>query len=114
MISKLENSEYDYLIISTTYISPLSVLDNIQNELQNITAKLIFDLTLINGTNSNRYISAIIQDGIINRRTFAIAQKINLKVKQNSINFFMNNQKLVANGTIPKALKALLIAGEII
>ena len=78
-ISKLSNSEYDYLIIATTYISPISTLESLQNEFKHITGKLIFDLTLINGTSSNRYISAVVE-----------------------------------NGTISKALKALLAAGKII
>ena len=28
-ISKLKNSEYDYLVIATTYISPISTLDDV-------------------------------------------------------------------------------------
>lgn len=111
-ISKLKNSEYNYLVIATTYISPISILDDVQNELQNINGKLIFDLTLINGTNSNRYISAVIEDGIINRRTFTTVQKVDLEVKHNSINFFINHTELVENGTISKALKTLLVSGK--
>lgn len=113
-ISKLSNSEYDYLIIATTYISPISTLESLQNEFKHITGKLIFDLTLINGTSSNRYISAVIENGIVNRSSFSLVKKVDLAVQHNSMNFFANHVEVVENGTIPKALKALLAAGKII
>jgi hypothetical protein len=113
-ISKLKNSEYDYLVIATTYISPISTLDDVQGEFKHLTGKLIFDLTLINGTNSNRYISAIIEDGIVNRSSFTIVKKVDSVVQNNSMNFFSNHAEVVENGTIPKALKVLLTEGELV
>lgn len=113
-ISKLKNSEYDYLVIATTYISPISTLDDVQGEFKHLTGKLIFDLTLINGTNSNRYISAIIEDGIVNRSSFTIVKKVDSVVQNNSKNFFLNHAEVVENGTIPKALKVLLKEGELV
>ena len=67
-VSRLENSSYDYLVIATTYISPISTLDEVQKAFKNISGKILFNLTLINGLNSNRYISAIIENGIVNRK----------------------------------------------
>ena len=33
-VSRLENSSYDYLVIATTYISPISTLDEVQKALK--------------------------------------------------------------------------------
>lgn len=113
-ISKLKNSEYDYLVIATTYVSPISTLDDVQGEFKHFTGKLIFDLTLINGTSSNRYISAMIEDGIVNRSSFAIVKKVDAIVQHNSKNFFTKHTETIENGTIPEALKILLAKGEFV
>ena len=47
-VSRLENSSYDYLVIATTYISPISTLDEVQKAFKNISGKILFNLTLIN------------------------------------------------------------------
>ncbi len=69
-VIKLNDSEYDYMVMATTCISPISTLTDIQNELEDKSGKIIFDLTLINGTSSNRYISASFENGIFDRRSF--------------------------------------------
>lgn len=78
-VSRLENSSYDYLVIATTYISPISTLDEVQKAFKNISGKILFNLTLINGLNSNRYISAIIENGIVNRKSFLIEKDVDDK-----------------------------------
>ncbi|MEY8392383.1 type II toxin-antitoxin system RnlB family antitoxin [Lachnospiraceae bacterium 45-W7] len=108
---KLNNSEYDYLVIATTYISPISTLTDIENELTEKSGKIIFDLTLINATSSNRYVSASIEDGIVNRRSFDVVKAIEPNVERISLDFFVHHADLVENGTIPGALKSLLSAG---
>lgn len=108
---KLNNSEYDYLVIATTYISPIATLNDVQNELTDKSGKIVFDLTLINGTNSNRYISATFENGIVNRRSFDVVKVIEPNVENISLNFFVHHSDIVENGTIPNALKSLLVAG---
>ena len=44
-VSRLENSSYDYLVIATTYISPISTLDEVQKAFKNISGKILFNLT---------------------------------------------------------------------
>lgn len=110
-IIKLNNSEYDYLIIATTYVSPISTLSDVQNELADKSGRIIFDLTLINGTSSSRYISATFENRIVNRRSFAIVKAIEPDVEHISLNFFAHHAEVVENGTIPNALKSLLGAG---
>lgn len=84
---KLNNSKYDYLVIATTYISPVSTLTDVQNELTDKAGKIIFDLTLINGTSSNRYISASFENGIVNRRSFDVVKAIEPNVEHISLDF---------------------------
>ena len=107
-VSRLENSSYDYLVIATTYISPISTLDEVQKAFKNISGKILFNLTLINGLNSNRYISAIIENG----KSFLIEKDVDNPVIHDSISFFSKHAEIVENGTISKALKNLLISGE--
>jgi len=113
-IIKLKNSEYDYLVIATTYVSPISTLDDVQGEFKHFTGKLIFDLTLINGTNSNRYISAVIEDGGVNRKSFVVVKEVDADVQHSSMDFFTKHTEVIKNGTIPEALKVLLAEGEFV
>lgn len=53
----------DQILIATTYIAPISTLTDVQNDLTNKSGKIISDFTLINGTSSNRYISASFENG---------------------------------------------------
>ena len=61
-------------MIAATYISPISTLNDVQNELKNVTGKILFDLSLINGTNSNRYIEARRENGVFSRKSFSIVK----------------------------------------
>lgn len=110
-IIKLNDSEYDYMVIATTCISPISTLTDIQNVLANKSGRIIFDLTLINGTNSNRYISALFENGVFDRRSFNVVKVIAPNLEYISLEFFIRHVELVENGTIPNALKSLLGAG---
>lgn len=101
---------YD-MVIATTCISPISTLTDIQNELEDKSGRIIFDLTLINGTSSNRYITASFENGAVNRRSFEVVKVIESKVEYISLDFFAHHADLVKNGTIPNALKSLLIEG---
>lgn len=110
-IIKLNKSEYNYLVIATTCVSPIVTLNDVENELTDNSGKIIFDLTLINGTSSNRYISALFKNGIFNRQSFDIVKEIEPNVEHISSDFFIHHTDLVKNGTIPSALKSLLITG---
>lgn len=110
-IIKLNKSEYDYLVIATTCVSPIATLTDVQNEFIDKSGRILFDLTLINGTSSNRYISASFENGIFNRKSFDVVKVIEPNVGHISLDFFVHHAELVENGTIPKALKSLLIAG---
>ena len=44
-VIRLENSSYDYLVIATTYISPISTLDEVQKAFKNISGKILFNFS---------------------------------------------------------------------
>lgn len=110
-IIKLGSDKYMYMVIATTCISPISTLADVQNELENTSGQIIFDLTLINGTNSNRYISASFENGVFDRRSFELVKTIDPSIKHISSEFFIRHADTVKNGTIPNALKSLLVTG---
>lgn len=113
-LKHISNSEYKYLIIATTYISPTENLSEIESNITGFTGKVIFDQTLINGNSFNRYIEAIVEDGKFNRRSFKAKKDIDIKIKQISKDFFLKNKVLVDSGTITKAIKFLVSSGQIV
>lgn len=107
------DSIFSYLIIAKSYISPISELEDIQKELSNLSGEILFDLTLINGTNSNRYISGSIVHGLFDRKSFKTVEGISSSIKEISRKFFIENQGLVDGGVIPQPIKYLLKCGEL-
>ncbi len=111
-IEKTNIDKYKYLIIATSYDSPTYNLDKIEEELGNYTGKIVFDLTLINGLNSNRYLEADVEEGKINRMSFESRKNIIDSLKEISEKFFLNNSDILECGTITNALKFLLRTGQ--
>ncbi len=105
---KLDNEPYDYLIIAKTYVNPLSVLDEIAGEIDGNNERFLFDLTLINGMNSNRYIKGDCVNGTFLRNSFMVVNDIDKKIKERTQTFFLENKNLVDNSVVPKSLKFLL------
>ncbi|WP_157633936.1 type II toxin-antitoxin system RnlB family antitoxin, partial [Turicibacter sanguinis] len=53
---QLECDKYDYLVIATNYKSPIDSAKEIIEKIGMDHINILFDLTLIHGTKSNRYI----------------------------------------------------------
>lgn len=113
-IIELSNSKYGLLIIATTYISPIQTLSDIEREIDGYTGKVVFDMTIINGMNSNRYLEADVFLGIFDRKSFKAVKNNDKNVKELTAKFYSDNAKIVNDGTIPMALKSLIAAGEIL
>ncbi|MEE1328818.1 MAG: type II toxin-antitoxin system RnlB family antitoxin [Oscillospiraceae bacterium] len=111
-IIKMENNQYRFLVIATSYVSPISTLDDVQSDIGNITGDVLFDLTLINGTNSNRYIQGKIERGIFQRKSFKTVRLIDPEAKSITVDFFRRNASVVDKGTITPALKHYLVYGD--
>ena len=112
-ILKLNNESFDFLIIATSCNNPLNYIPEITNEIAKEQSKLLFDLTLINGTNSNRYISCDFNQNKNYWQSCYSVNDINEHIKKLSRDYFMKNNNIVEKGTIPKSLKFLLKLGLI-
>ena len=112
-ILKLNNEPYDFLIIATSYENPLSSFKEIGDEIQVQKANLLFDLTLINGVNKNRYVRCEYEAGKNQLQSCAIVECIDDTIKKISYNYFMENEDVVKRSVIPNSLKYLLKAGMV-
>lgn len=112
-ILKLNNEPYDFLIIATSYENPLSSFEEIGNEIQVQKANLLFDLTLINGVNRNRYIKCEYEAGKRQLQSCAIVEYIDDAIKKVSSQFFSDNEDVVRKSVIPNSLKYLLKSGMV-
>lgn len=67
-------SEQVVVIFCTTYINPISYLPIIEEDLSkiNFSGKIIFDLLLSNGYNSNRFVEADVIEAKVNRRSMKV------------------------------------------
>ena len=110
---ELNNESYDFLVIATSAVNPLNCLNDIVEEIGSDTAKVLFDLTLINGTNSNRYIQGNCVDGNFNIAAFMVVSSINEDIKNICKAFFVRNNELDKRSIISQKLKYLLMQGMV-
>ena len=108
-IVKLNNEPYDFLVIATSCKNPLSSFYEIGTHLGKQTAKLIFDLTLINGTKSNRYIKCNYESDKAMFQRCEIAKEVDNNIKLISQKYFFENEDIVKHSVIPNSLKFLLL-----
>ena len=111
MTIRTNQDDYKWLVIATSYISPISVLDDVVKDLKHESGHVLFDLTLINGNENNRYIAADMQDGLFLRTSFRCAQNISEGIKSISRKIFLDNPQIVDNGVISNSLKYLIKDG---
>ncbi|AOZ96233.1 type II toxin-antitoxin system RnlB family antitoxin [Butyrivibrio hungatei] len=105
---KLNNEPYDFLVIAKTSINPLDQLENIERDFENENAKVIFDLTLINGLNTNRYISGECINGKFVLSSFIAVSIVGNQLKNICDRFFINNKDLVDGSVLSRHLKFLI------
>lgn len=107
-ILKLHDEPYDFLVIATSYENPLSSFSEIEKELNVDEARLLFDLTLINGTKKNRYIKCDYQAGTNSHLSCSLVDSIDDYIRSLSHNFFTQNDDVIQKSVIPNSLKFLL------
>lgn len=112
-IFKLHDEPYDFLIIATSYENPLSSFNEIEELLNVEEARLLFDLTLINGMKKNRYIKCDYRAGTNAHMFCSIVDSIDDYIKNLSCNYFSKNEEVVQKSVIPNSLKFLLKSGMI-
>lgn len=112
-ILKLNNEQYDFLIIATSYENPLSSFKEIGDEIRVKKANLLFDLTLINGMSKNRYIKCEYEAGKNQLQSCTIVECIDDTIKKLSYDYFTENEDVLKKSIISKSLQYLLKAGMV-
>ncbi len=112
-IIKLNSELYDFLVIATSYKNPLSDFKQVKSKIGKEHAKIIFDLTLINGVKSNRYIQCCYEYDKEIFQKCDIVKNISKNIEETSKDFFMKHEDIVQRSVIPNALKYLLVNGTI-
>lgn len=107
-VLKLNDELYDFLIIATSYINPLSSFQEIVKKLKVKEAELIFDLTLINGVNKNRYIKCKYIAGKNQFQFCEIPKDISERIKIISKNYFNKHLEIIDKSVLTDSLKFLL------
>lgn len=101
------------LEIVKSYENPLSSIKEIGEEIQVQKANILFDLTLINGTNRNRYIKCEYDADTSQLPICSIVEGIDNDIKKISQSFFSENEEVVKKSVILNSLKYLLKSGMI-
>ncbi len=112
-IKKLDNEPYDFLVIATSYENPLDSMKEIGEEIQVSKAKLLFDLTLINGTDRNRYIKCEYEAKRVGLQVCSVVEAVDAAIKKISQRYFAENEELVSKSVLPNALKYLVKSGMV-
>ena len=103
-------SDYKYVILATSYENPIDELENIEDELEakEYSGKVLFDLLLCNGMNSNRFVEIK-----FNGECFDLSSSITIKNPNNSIKedihqYFKDKPALLENSVLPKAQRYII------
>lgn len=104
-VIKLNNSQYEYLIIANSYENPINDFLANGKVPDIINGNAVFDLALINGVEPNRYIFAQINDNKINTSSIKIISDIDAEIQRESKAYFNSNKILIKNSALPSALK---------
>lgn len=92
------------VIFCTTYINPISYLPIIEEDLskKNFSGKIIFDLLLSNGYNSNRFVEADVCEAKVNRRSMKVIDSSTLDelLLEKTHDFYKSHPYLVESNSI--------------
>jgi len=104
-IFELNSPDYDLLVIANTYINPINIFLNNKEELPIKNGKIVFDLTLIYGCKTNRYVVAEIIEGALDIKSVKAITSLDGSIKKISQEYFLNNQYLVQNSHLTNSDK---------
>ena len=104
-IFELNSPDYDLLVIANTYINPINIFLSNKDELPIKNGKIVFDLTLIYGCKTNRYVVAEIIDGALDIKSVKAITSLDGSIKKISQEYFLNNQYLVQNSHLTNSDK---------
>ncbi|WP_170075067.1 type II toxin-antitoxin system RnlB family antitoxin [Paraclostridium dentum] len=109
-IKEINDFEYKLIVFSTDYISPFEHLTNIEENLKliNYSGKIIFDLLLVNGNTSNRFMEVFFDGNEFDKKSFRIANKLSNEIKNITSSFYSENICIVENSRLSNPIKFLI------
>ncbi|MBP0726757.1 type II toxin-antitoxin system RnlB family antitoxin [Bacillus sp. RG28] len=114
-LETIDNSEYNFVIYSTSFETPFACIDEITEQLKqndNRNFKVLFDLLLSIGNTSERFVEANFNGEILEKSTFkfvSLDKKNNLRIK--SRDYYSNHLFLLENSVLNSAQIKLLSKG---
>lgn len=113
-VIKLNNAPYNYLLIATSFRSSLSDLTKLDTLVSIGQGKVLFDFMLIHGNKKNRFVECNVVNDACERQSIKIADNVDENIRQKSSLFFRENEQLVKNSVLPKALQYLITTGDVV
>lgn len=115
-IQRFDNiGEYPFVIFSTSYVSPIETIMDIEQDLEALfKGKVLFDLLLSNGVSSNRYLEANFDGKQFDYSSFRSINEIDTEIKKESCEFYRKNKGLLENSILPNAYQYLIKKGKIL
>lgn len=99
------------VVVATSYVSPLSQVYAIANELKSIDYKgeVIFDLVLSNGFSSNRFLKTNFDGDQLNIGKIEAFSKVKDNILDELYVFFYENPQFVKASSLPEPQKYVLL-----
>lgn len=115
-IQKVDNPEgYPFVVFSTSYVSPIEGISEIEGELENnFRGKVLFDLLLSNGLSSNRFLEADFDGKHFDYTSFKTLLEVNIEVRKELTEFYQKNVEYLKNSVLPNAHQYLIRNGKIL
>jgi hypothetical protein len=92
------------LVLSKTYINPISYLPSIEEKLiaSSRNGKVVFDLLLTNGNAFNRFVETVITNGVIDRKTMKVINiaELDIDVLDRVASYYRQNKSLIESNQI--------------
>lgn len=109
------DKKYQYIVLATSYVNPIDVLYEIEEDLENKAYRglVIFDLLLCNGLAKNRYIEVYFNGENFEISRYSNIPDIDIEVKKMIYSFYLHNPNMIENSNLPKAQQYLLQKGII-
>lgn len=114
-IVSINNSEYDVIIYSKSRISPFENIKEIENDLKEMNFsinRVLFDMILCRGNNSDRFIKCDFDGNSLLKNTMEVII-LNKKdtLRKISVNYLLNEKEEVENSILTSIQKKMILKG---
>ncbi|WYP27182.1 type II toxin-antitoxin system RnlB family antitoxin [Alkalihalobacillus sp. FSL W8-0930] len=104
-------SDQRKIIVATSYVSPLSNIIEVENELKKSYYKgeILFDLLLSNGFAQNRFLKAVFDGEKISLNTLEISPKLCGSILDEIYTYFYENPKFINQSSLSEPQKQIIL-----